>query len=92
MVPPTCAVGLPAHLTGDQVSTSQSHSEANLSSTNPVGVIEALCFGDSRPCQSKLTPGGFRGPTEETDNKLNKWYFNAVTLQCGSSGCDDPQS
>lgn len=67
-------------LTGNQVSTSQSCSEANLFSTSPVGVMETLCLGDTRPCQSKLTSGGFRGPTEETDNKLNQWCFNAVTL------------
>lgn len=70
----------PPHLTGDQVSTSRSHSEADLFSTSPVGVIEALCIGDSRACQSKVTPGGFRGPSKETDNKLNQWCFNAVTL------------
>lgn len=70
----------PPHLTGDQVPTSQSHSEANLSSTSPVGVIEMLCLVNFRPCQSKLTSGGFRGQSEETVNKLNQWCFNAVTL------------
>lgn len=82
----------PPHLTVDQVPTSQSRSEANLSSTSPVGVIEALCLGYSRPCQSKLTSGGFRRQTEETGNKLNQWCFKAVTLQCYSSCCGDPQS